>query len=278
MRFLPTLLQKTNRWRGTPHWAIIVGAGIPLAVVVLSRGSVGLLGDLYAFGLLGAFTVTCLSLDIVRWHERKEDAPPPDSGIRRAGPVMLAVGFVTTALVALAWTTNLVAKPLATVFGGGLTLVGLAIALINSRLQSRRDQPLVVPYVHRHQHPVLLLNVGRRIQRPAVVTVLPHDVDGVPAVVMSAAEAARGRPIVFIYDSQAAPRSLIPGLLEIVDPYLDDPDAQDVLSAAAAAARRARANGRYIYLPEAGDRSALDWLLRSLRSGTTPVAEEVAET
>jgi amino acid transporter len=277
MRFLPALLYRTNRWRGTPHWAIVASAGIPLAVVVMSRGDVGVLGDLYAFGLLGAFTVTCLSLDIVRWHERREQAPAPDSGLRPAGPVMLAAGFVTTALVALAWTTNLVAKPLATLFGGGLTVVGLGIAFLNSRLQARRDRPLVVPYVHRHRHPVVLLNRGRRMRRPAVVSVLPHDVGGVPAAVRSAADAARGGSVVFVYDSRAAPRSLIPALLEIVDPYLDDPDAQDVLSAAAAEARRAGANGRYIYLPAGGDRSALDWVLRTLRSGTTPVADEVAE-
>src|SRR5256886_1167290 len=112
MRFLPALLQRTNRWRGTPHWAVIFGAGIPLAVVAVSRGDLALLGDLYAFGLLGAFTMTCLSLDIVRWHERREQAPP--AGVRPAGPVMLAVGLLTTALLGPARTAKPVAQPPAT--------------------------------------------------------------------------------------------------------------------------------------------------------------------
>jgi len=39
------------------------------------------------------------------------------------------LGLMTTALVALAWGTNLVAKPLATVFGGTLTLLGMLLAV-----------------------------------------------------------------------------------------------------------------------------------------------------
>src|SRR5205823_7369305 len=35
-------------------------------------GKIDALGDMYAFGLLGAFTVTCLGLDIIRYRERRE--------------------------------------------------------------------------------------------------------------------------------------------------------------------------------------------------------------
>jgi hypothetical protein len=278
MRFLPVLLQRTNRWRGTPHWAVIFGAGIPLAVVAVSRGDVALLGDLYAFGLLGAFTVTCLSLDIVRWHERREQAPP--AGVRPAGPLMLAIGFVTTALVGVAWTTNLVAKPLATLFGGGLTVLGLLIAFVNWRLQARRDLPIVLPYLHRPRHPVVLLNRGRRLPRPAVVAVLPHEPDRVADAVRSASERAGGGLVAFVYGGRVQPRRAVPALLEIVDPYLDDPEAQEVLQKAAAEARRGGRRARYVYLylPDSRDPSELEWLLRSLRSGRSPTFGELAGT
>ncbi|MBJ7596761.1 MAG: hypothetical protein DLM67_02615 [Candidatus Nephthysia bennettiae] len=276
MRFLPALLQRTNRWRGTPHWAVIFGAGIPLAVVAVSRGDVAMLGDLYAFGLLGAFTMTCLSLDIVRWHERREQAPP--AGVRPAGPVMLAVGFVTTALVGMAWTTNLVAKPLATLFGGGLTVLGLLIAFVNWRLQTGRDMPVVLPYLHRPRHPVMLLNRGRRLPRPTVVAVLPHEPDRVADAVRSARERAGGGLVAFVYGGRVQPRRHVPALLEIVDPYLDDPQAQDVFERAAAEARRGGRRARYVYLylPDSRDPSELEWLLQTLRSGRSPTFGELA--
>src|SRR5438105_2353346 len=44
MRYLPQALRRTNRWRRTPHWAIAVAAGVPLGVVLLTRGDTGLLG------------------------------------------------------------------------------------------------------------------------------------------------------------------------------------------------------------------------------------------
>ncbi|GHO71597.1 hypothetical protein KSC_104890 [Ktedonobacter sp. SOSP1-52] len=66
MGFLPTVVLRRNRLRGTPHVAIALAAGIPIAVLLLVSGNIVVLGDMYAFGLLGAFTLTCIGLDIVR--------------------------------------------------------------------------------------------------------------------------------------------------------------------------------------------------------------------
>jgi amino acid transporter len=71
MEFFPEFILKRNRFRGTPHWSIALATGIPIAVLLLVRGKIDILGDMYAFGLLGAFTVTCVGLDIIRYRERK---------------------------------------------------------------------------------------------------------------------------------------------------------------------------------------------------------------
>ena len=61
-------------------------------------------------------------LDVVRWHERSNHTTLRD----RAG---FWLGVLTTVLVSAAWVTNLFAKPLATMFGGGLTLLECGVAL-----------------------------------------------------------------------------------------------------------------------------------------------------
>src|SRR5947199_2001168 len=71
MEFFPQFILRRNRFRGTPHWSIALATGIPIAVLLLVRGEITILGDMYAFGLLGAFSVTCVGLDIIRYRERK---------------------------------------------------------------------------------------------------------------------------------------------------------------------------------------------------------------
>src|SRR3989442_11735761 len=71
MEFFPAFILKRNRMRGTPHYSIAFAAGIPIVVLLLVRGNIIILGDMYAFGLLGAFTLTCLGLDIVRYREHR---------------------------------------------------------------------------------------------------------------------------------------------------------------------------------------------------------------
>src|SRR5438876_4171933 len=71
MEFFPAFVLQRNRLRGTPHYAIALATGIPIVILILVLGNIIILGDMYAFGLLGAFSLTCLGLDLVRYRERK---------------------------------------------------------------------------------------------------------------------------------------------------------------------------------------------------------------
>lgn len=113
--FMPQWLAGRSRRFNTPHRAILVSVAVPIAVVAASRGQMTLLGDMYAFGLLGAFTLTSLGLDRIRWQERR----------RSLG---FWIGLATTAMVLTSWGVNLVHKHLATIFGGSVTLLGFAVA------------------------------------------------------------------------------------------------------------------------------------------------------
>ncbi|HEY8678132.1 MAG TPA: hypothetical protein VIN39_05810 [Candidatus Dormibacteraeota bacterium] len=163
--------------------------------MVLSQANVGLLGDLYAFGLLGAFTMTCLALDIVRWHERW-------------GRFAFAVGVVTTMLVTLAWITNLFAKPLATLFGGGITVLGMIIAVTTYYVEQHQGLPAVFPHIHREQHPIVMIDRARRMRPCQVLAVLPHHLAEADALVDAAASAADGLPVIFYMPWNAAPGML----------------------------------------------------------------------
>lgn len=88
---------------------------------------------------------------------------------------MFVVGVATTALVVIPWLTNLVAKPLATAFGGSLVLIGLVVAFVTNRLESRRGRYPIFPYLHRPEHPIVLLRRGRRLAPAAVLAFLPND-------------------------------------------------------------------------------------------------------
>jgi amino acid transporter len=113
--FLPPWLAERSRRFNTPHRAILIAILVPVAVIIASGGKTLLLGHLYAFGLLGAFSLNSLGLDRIRWQERT----------RNAG---FFLGLFTSLLVISAWLINLVHKTAATLFGGTVTLIGLGIA------------------------------------------------------------------------------------------------------------------------------------------------------
>jgi len=114
--YLPRKLAERSRRFHTPHVAIVVATLSPCLVIYFSHGDLALLGELYAFGLLGAFLLSSCGLDVVRWREAQR-------GWR------FNVGIFTSAVVALAWVTNLLYKTEATIFGTIFVCLGLLIAL-----------------------------------------------------------------------------------------------------------------------------------------------------
>ena len=275
MRFLPGALTKVNHWRKTPHWAIIVATAVPVGVVLLSKGNVGLLGDLYAFGLLGAFSVTCIALDVVRFHERHIERVGNE--VVNVGRVKFILGLITSVLVSGAWITNLFAKPLATLFGGTLTIIGVAIALVTYRLARRGGRSLVFPHVHRFQQPIILMSKGRRLAAARVLALLPHDADQAEQLAVLAAADTSGRPVAFVYIAHVARASTkAPLLLEIVDPYTDDVTAQEVFAKAAAAARKGRLDSRFIYVPAAAPAGTVEWLMTHMAPQETIMLDDGA--
>jgi amino acid transporter/nucleotide-binding universal stress UspA family protein len=113
--FLPRILELRNRAFNTPHIAILIATSVPVLLIILTRAHLLLLGDMYAFGLLGAFVFSSLSLDAIRWRLGRRDFG-------------FWIGVLTTLMLMVAWGTNLVEKQLATFFGGAVTLIGMLIA------------------------------------------------------------------------------------------------------------------------------------------------------
>ncbi len=275
LHFLPNALTKTNRWRKTPHTAILVATAVPVGVVVFSGGNVRLLGDLYAFGLLGAFSVTCIALDLVRFHERHVQRLGNEAV--NVGRIRFILGVITTVFVTGAWITNLFAKPLATLFGGCVTLVGVGIAFITYRRARQRGTSSIFPHVHHDQEPVVFMSRGRRLPASSVLALLPHNAEQAEQLANLAAADTSGRPVAFVYIAHPdTAREMAPQMFEIIDPYRDDITAQEVFAQAEDAARKARLDSRFIYVPAGAPEGTLDWLVAHMAPQETIMLDDGA--
>jgi amino acid transporter/nucleotide-binding universal stress UspA family protein len=135
--FLPKIIAVRSIAFNTPHIAVGLTTLIPMLVILISRGEMRILGDMYAFGLLGAFVFSSLSLDTIRWRLGRRD-------------LGFWVGVLTTAMVMMAWGVNLVEKHLATYFGGAVTLIGMVTA-VGVRRAWFVDLLVRVPFIQRLQ-------------------------------------------------------------------------------------------------------------------------------
>ncbi len=291
MEFFPEFILRRNRFRGTPHWSIALATGIPITVLLLVRGEINILGDMYAFGLLGAFTVTCVGLDIIRYRERKasratdvadrldqhgnngygsnarnggfsssfvaNQLSPLSNGHKTMASALRGwialtgvsslreriagvwrrfdfwLGVLTTLLVMLAWSISIVSQPLATAFGCSVAFAGMAVAYVN---YVRGRAPVVTPYLE-----------GRMPE--SLLAVLAAGDQHNDAVIEAAINHARRNPVVFLYLAQPKAKR-VPELFEIMDPYLEDEPAKDILKQAALLARKARLTSRFVYQPQ----------------------------
>ena len=71
---------------------------------------------MYVFGLLGAFVVSSVGLDVIRWR------------LDQRG-IGFWIGVLTTVMVTVAWMVNIVEKQTATLFGGMLIAFGMTVSV-----------------------------------------------------------------------------------------------------------------------------------------------------
>jgi amino acid transporter len=135
--FLPKITALRNPTFNTPQIAVMMATIVPVLVILLSGGEMAILGDMYAFGLLGAFVFSSLSLDAIRWRLGRRDPG-------------FWVGVFTTVMLMVAWSVNIVEKPLATYFGGAVTLLGMLTA-VGVRRSWFVDLLVQIPVIQRLQ-------------------------------------------------------------------------------------------------------------------------------
>jgi hypothetical protein len=291
MRFFPNFVEHRNVLRGTPHYSIALATAIPILILIFAQVAsrnpqsvLNLLGDLYAFGLLGAFSLTCLGLDIVRARERQRHKEKEKlkklaqtgelnniTGLHPILPLsqsptvaptstpMFVLGIITTALVMIAWSTNLVFKLPATIFGGSVTLIGLGVAYWNYHRLAKKGWPMVYP---------------TEIHMPipgSVLAVLPATSEGREAVVRAACVEADEKEAIFVFRAQPT-RTQAPQLFETVDPYFEDEAAKQAFGEAESIAREKGIKRQYVYLPKAPDAVFQFWQV--LRPRDTIIVDE----
>lgn len=276
MEFFPQFILQRNKLRGTPHYSIALATIIPMLVLVLVKGDINILGDMYAFGLLGAFTLTCLGMDIVRYRQRKarknqasqsratNDSISPEKISSSAKPEQAVgeqaqeeeeanpaerpepegrwtrssfnfyLGILTTFLVVTAWTTNLIAKPLATAFGGSVAVLGMAIAYTNYMLHKKRGHA-----------PVVTTGVEKSFPGE-VLAVLSADNSDNEAVLETAMNNPDKKAVVFLYLGKLSSERK-PELFRMIEPHLNDEQARKDLGRANYLAQEAKIDCRFVY-------------------------------
>ncbi len=279
MEFFPEILTRRNKLRDTPHYSIMLAVGIPIAVLLLVKGDINILGDMYAFGLLGAFTLTCLSMDIVRFRTRKaikrgqeeleqnngnptreqqtsakhptestedkiedratEEATPTAEKPERGGrwtrsTLNFYLGILTTLLVAIAWSTNLVNKPLATAFGGSVSVLGMGIAYFNySRAKKKGRVPVIAT---QREQPL----------PGSVLAILTSGPDHNKAVINAAVSNKEHAPVTFLYvGKDASDRK--PEVFRLTSPHLEDAQAKEDFGIANHMAEEANIPSFFVY-------------------------------
>jgi amino acid transporter len=118
--YLPAALAARHRRFGTPRRAIVVITAAAMVLVLSTHARLLALGKVFAFGLLGSYAITSLSLNVLAWRERRRG-------------VGFIIGLVASLALLLPWVTSWFTKPLATLYGASVTGLQLAVAFVTHR-------------------------------------------------------------------------------------------------------------------------------------------------
>jgi amino acid transporter len=122
---------------GTTHRMINLVVALQVVTIVATRGDVYLLGEAYAFGVIWSFVFMTAALVLLRFQNRK----PRDWSVPfnvPFGDIRFPVGILAVFLVLLAIaSTNLLTKPVATLWGGAFTVCFYAVFHLSERFNEK---------------------------------------------------------------------------------------------------------------------------------------------
>ena len=134
---LPAWFRQPHPKFGTSYRIINIVVLLQLATILISRGDVTFLANLYAFGVIWSFAMNGLAVLVLRYTRPGErDFQVPLNFTIRGVQVPLGLALITLALLAIA-IINLFTKPIATLAGGAFSIL-LFIVFTISEKRSRQ--------------------------------------------------------------------------------------------------------------------------------------------
>ncbi|HEX2712139.1 MAG TPA: APC family permease [Candidatus Acidoferrales bacterium] len=130
--------RQPHRRFGTSHRIINIVVGFQLLTILLSRGNVGFLADLYAFGVIWSFAMKGLAVLVLRYtHPGDREYQVPLNLKLGATKIPLGLGLITLVLLGIA-VVNLFTKPHATVAGIIFSALLFGVFIASERISQKR--------------------------------------------------------------------------------------------------------------------------------------------
>jgi amino acid transporter len=158
-RVLTDWFRKPSKRFGTSYRILSLITGLQLAIIIISRGDMIILGEAYAFGVIWSLTFNTFSMLILRYKDKRprEWKVPINLKIGRTSvPLGLIMIFSVLLMTAL---TNLLTKPIATVSGAVFTACFFTMftisEIINKKKIMNEKQMTEEQFAVEHLHPLL---------------------------------------------------------------------------------------------------------------------------
>jgi amino acid transporter len=124
---------------GTTHRLINLIVALQIVTIVVSRGDVTFLGNLYAFGVIWSFSMKGIAVLVLRYtHPQDREYRVPLNPVIFGKEVPLGLGIITLVLLAIA-IVNLFTKPDATIAGTVFSVLLFTVFEISEKRMHRRQ-------------------------------------------------------------------------------------------------------------------------------------------
>jgi nucleotide-binding universal stress UspA family protein len=135
---LPDWFRHPHKKFGTSARIITMIVALQIITIILTRGSIQLLGDAYAFGIVWSFAMKGLSVLVLRYKQPEPPEWKVPLNIHIAGKEFpLGLALITLVLFAMA-IINLFTKKIATIWGLSFTVCIFIIFALTERYNRRR--------------------------------------------------------------------------------------------------------------------------------------------